>query len=198
MKKTAILVAAFAAATLLGIAFVYGADREPGGQGGKLDAMALEQVLSRNDEAKLHAKQTSGVQAPAFTLKALDGETYTVGKANGRPTVVHFWASWCEACSVEAPTLKKLHETYQDRIDFYGVNVSSEEKMQSHITDFIRVNGWAFTNLLDTNKRASYLYELHALPTTFILGEDGEVLDTFHLTDPVEFEEKLLHAMEGR
>lgn len=78
------------------------------------------------------------------------------------------------------------------------MNLSSEEKQASAIETFIEENEWRFTNLLDANKRASYLYELHALPTTFIIDTDGTVLDTFHLIDPMEFESKLEMLTEGR
>lgn len=198
MKKTILVISVFLSATVLGLFFILNSDQTSGNAGDKLDASALESVLSVNQEAALHRKATSGVKAPAFTLKDLNGTTHTVAGAEDKPIVLQFWASWCEACSVEAPTLKKLHEKYEDKVDFYGVNLSSEEKQASAIETFIEENEWRFTNLLDANKRASYLYELHALPTTFIIDTDGTVLDTFHLIDPMEFESKLEMLTEGR
>ncbi|CAM4243802.1 peroxiredoxin [Paenibacillus endophyticus] len=198
MKSSVVIIGMFIAATLFGMLLIFQSDESSEAEGKKLNASSLESVLSVSQEAALHRKATSGVKAPTFTLKAVDGNTYTLGETYEKPIVLQFWASWCEACSIEAPTLQKLHERYQGKIDFYGVNLSSEEKQADQISDFIQKNGWKFTNLLDANKRASYLYELHALPTTFIIDTDGTVLDTFHLIDPLEFESKLNMLSEGR
>ncbi|MGO4544588.1 TlpA family protein disulfide reductase [Paenibacillus sp. 2TAB23] len=198
MKSSVVIIVVFIAATLFGMLLIFQSDESSEAEGKKLNASSLESVLSVSQEAALHRKSTSEVRAPSFTLKAMDGNTYTIGETNEKPIVLQFWASWCEACSIEAPTLQKLHGRFQDKIDFYGVNLSSEEKQADQISDFIQKNGWKFTNLLDANKRASYLYELHALPTTFIIDTDGKVLDTFHLIDPMEFESKLNMLSEGR
>ncbi|WP_169084802.1 TlpA family protein disulfide reductase [Paenibacillus sp. PL91] len=198
MKSMFWIIAGFLLATAFGVALIVNSDHTNGEEGKKLNASALESVLSADQEAALHRKTSSGVKAPAFTLKALDGKTYTIGEKSDKPIVLQFWASWCEACTVEAPTLKKLHEAYRDKVEFYGVNLSSEEKQADHISAFIEQNGWSFTNLLDANKRASYLYELHALPTTFIIDKDGTLRGTFHMVDPMEFELKLDQLTEGR
>jgi len=41
---------------------------------------------------------------------------------NGKPTVVDFWAPWCESCKIEAPTLYKIESEYKDRINFIMIN----------------------------------------------------------------------------
>ncbi|WP_139992568.1 TlpA family protein disulfide reductase [Paenibacillus paridis] len=198
MKSSVFIIGAFIAVTLFGMLLIFRSDESGVAEGKKLNASSLESVLSTNQEAALHRKAKSGVKAPSFTLKSLEGKTYTIGETNNKPIILQFWASWCEACTIEAPTLQKLHAQFQDKIDFYGVNLSAEEKHEDQINAFIQKNGWNFPNLLDGNKRASYLYELHALPTTFIIDTDGTVIDTFHLIDPMEFENKLNMLFEGR
>jgi thiol-disulfide isomerase/thioredoxin len=44
-----------------------------------------------------------------------------IGK-NGKPTVVDFWAPWCESCKLAAPTLYKVEEIYRDRVNFVMIN----------------------------------------------------------------------------
>ena len=41
---------------------------------------------------------------------------------NGKPTVVDFWAPWCENCKMAAPTLLKLEEDYKDQVNFVMIN----------------------------------------------------------------------------
>lgn len=154
----------------------------------KIDALALEQIVMNADQ---NGSGKNRIQAPPFTLKTLEGNSVSVGGVSGKPMLIHFWASWCEACQAEAPDLKRLYEEFKDKVSFYGINVSSEEKSTDDIAKFMRDNELSYPTLLDDNKRAAYLYELHALPTTFLIDAEGKVADTFHLADPLELEEKL-------
>jgi len=44
-----------------------------------------------------------------------------VGK-NSKPTVIDFWAPWCENCRYMAPTLFQIEESYKDKVNFVMVN----------------------------------------------------------------------------
>lgn len=41
---------------------------------------------------------------------------------NNKPTVVDFWAPWCENCKLMAPTLKNVELSYSDSVNFCMVN----------------------------------------------------------------------------
>jgi thiol-disulfide isomerase/thioredoxin len=41
---------------------------------------------------------------------------------NNKPTVIDFWAPWCENCKVAAPTLQAVEQEYGDRVNFIMVN----------------------------------------------------------------------------
>lgn len=44
---------------------------------------------------------------------------------NGKPTVIDFWAPWCENCKVAAPTLQAVEQEYGDRVNFISVNADN-------------------------------------------------------------------------
>lgn len=46
----------------------------------------------------------------------------TVIGRNDRPTVVDFWAPWCENCRYAAPTLRSVEREYGDRVNFIMIN----------------------------------------------------------------------------
>ncbi|MEK8128503.1 TlpA disulfide reductase family protein [Paenibacillus filicis] len=166
----------------------YGSTETSSSEGQRLDAHKLESIM-RLAQAGGNPGPND-VKAPAFTLKATNGAYYSIGGKREKPLVIHFWASWCEACSIEVPMLKKLYEQYQDQIDFMGINVSTEEKLDN-IQKFIEKHGISYPVLLDEHKHAADLYELHALPTVFLIDRNGFVLDTFHMIDPLELQEKI-------
>ena len=69
----------------------------------------------------------------AWDLPAKGGNTDGVGPEDGRillsdltgtPTVVNFFASWCESCDRELPYFTQIAETYADQVDFVFVNAN--------------------------------------------------------------------------
>merc|ERR1712232_333448 len=54
---------------------------------------------------------------------------------NGKPTVVDFWAPWCDNCKSWAPTLQSVEQDYADKVNFVMVN-GDEGKNWPLITRF--------------------------------------------------------------
>jgi len=44
-----------------------------------------------------------------------------IGK-NSKPTVIDFWAPWCENCRYMAPTLYQVEQSYKDKVNFVMLN----------------------------------------------------------------------------
>lgn len=76
---------------------------------------------------------------------------------NNKPTIIEFWAPWCENCKVMAPSLYQLEEKYHNDINFISLNGDNPqnyyiiEKMNvdaiPHIA-FISSDGYFQTSLI--------------------------------------------------
>lgn len=47
---------------------------------------------------------------------------------NQKPTLVDFWAPWCDNCQVMAPTLRALHDEYKDQVNFVTINADAADQ----------------------------------------------------------------------
>lgn len=111
-----------------------------------------------------------------FTLQDLNGETHSLSDYRGKPVVVNFWASWCGPCKLEAPELVKLHEQYEGQIQILAVNLTKDDTVEG-ARRFAEEYGFQFPVLLDEEGEVAKKYQITAIPTTYFIDAQGEVVE---------------------
>ena len=68
-----------------------------------------------------------GDPAPDFTLKDLEGKTWTLSELKGQVVFINFWATWCPPCLKELPSMQQLY-TILPKEKFKMLAVLSKDK----------------------------------------------------------------------
>lgn len=114
--------------------------------------------------------------APAFSLPGRDGAPVTLESLRGKVVLVDFWASWCGPCKSSFPWLASLGTTFPDS-GFVVVAVNLDKK-RAAADEFLAKHPAPFTVLFDPEGKAAEAFKVAAMPTTFLVGRDGAIVET--------------------
>ncbi len=115
-------------------------------------------------------------QTPSDVLLTdLSGRQVSTADWRGKVVVLDFWATWCGPCKQSLPHLRALATEFQDRVLFVGVTGEQSRT----VSDFLQLNPSPYPILLDGQGLAAKEFGVTALPTLFILDQDGKVRQQF-------------------
>lgn len=117
-----------------------------------------------------------GDRAPDFRLLRLsDGDSIRVRSAyTGHVTLVNIWATWCEPCQQEMPSLQRLYDTYRSR-GFRVAAVSIDDGATAPVRAFAAAHGLTFDILQDRSGNIEDAYQTVAVPESFLLDRHGRI-----------------------
>ena len=103
----------------------------------------------------------------------LDGREWTLAELEGRPYVLNFWATWCPPCREELPQMQQLAEEFGPK----GVVVLlvNDGETANQARDYLRYHDITLPSIVDPSRELARRYRVQGLPTTVMVGADGEV-----------------------
>lgn len=129
------------------------------------------------DRTKRREKITaSRISAPklvkAFDLKAIHGESVSLGSLRGKITVINFWGVWCGWCVAEMPDFQKLSDKYKGDPEVAIVTINNDFNSED-VREWLKKHNYNFGILLDDG----YVKDagIRAFPTTWFLDKQGRL-----------------------
>ena len=103
------------------------------------------------------------------------GQEVRLGEvASGKPTLLFFWATWCQSCRKVQPSVAALAEKYRGRVQVIGINVGGLDSVQA-VNDYRQRHGITYPLLVDRVNRVAEAYDIVAIPTVILLDRQGQV-----------------------
>lgn len=118
--------------------------------------------------------QPGATPMPTIPVVTLDGKATRLDTERSGPTVLNLWATWCPPCIREMPALADAQARYPE-VTFLFVNQGEDA---GSIRRFLDRRDLALDHvLLDPGSGAMRALGARALPTTFFIDADGQLVD---------------------
>jgi thiol-disulfide isomerase/thioredoxin len=156
----------------------------------KMIVPAVKEVTKNNDK-----------QAPNFTWEQ-DGKTMNFADiSKGKVTFVNFWATWCPPCRREIPDIIKLNKDLKDKkkdVVFIGIGLDRDADANAKLVNFVNSSSFNYPVYHEpTGKLATAFGGADAIPTTYIIGKNGEILEKIvGMRSYEEFETAINNALK--
>lgn len=108
---------------------------------------------------------------PALDLPAWPEGRWRLSQARGQVVVLNFWASWCEPCVAELPSLERLARRHAaDGLQVLALNFRERD---AAIERFLARHPLALPILRDPDGAAAKACRVRVFPTTVVLARHG-------------------------
>jgi thiol-disulfide isomerase/thioredoxin len=117
---------------------------------------------------------------PEFSATTLDGERLGKATLRGKVTVLDFWATWCQPCTDEFPTLQRIAERHGKDVVLLGVNLDyGEDLAVEDLRQWVTEHGVPGRHLYDGQSWDSPLvkeFGVAEIPFNVVLDPSGAVV----------------------
>ncbi|NDG85431.1 MAG: TlpA family protein disulfide reductase [Proteobacteria bacterium] len=118
---------------------------------------------------------TEGSEIPNLELIRMDESKVRLGDLPHKVMLINFWATWCEACMEEMPSLVQLREKFVSRgFEILGVNV--DENPIPLAVNTAKKLGINFPMFTDKSGNLGNQFDLNAIPLTVVINKNRKIL----------------------
>ena len=104
----------------------------------------------------------------------LNGSQFSLRDFRGKTLFINYWATWCNPCLAEMPSMVELYNQYKDNQDIVFLYLSKENR--NTIIDYLPKDETLSQLPLYKIISDDELFSTRGIPTTFIVDSSGEVV----------------------
>jgi thiol-disulfide isomerase/thioredoxin len=115
----------------------------------------------------------SGGATPPLALRDVHGKEHRLEDYRGKVLVVNFWATWCEPCREEMPSMQRLQDKLAGKP--FAILAVDYGEGPPRVKDFLQKVPVRFPLLLDRDTSAASAWKVKVLPTTLVLDAQHRI-----------------------
>lgn len=140
-----------------------------------LIGIAVIIYLAAQRETKGKEDTVIGINAPDIEIiDAINNRPLLSSELKGKVLFINFWASWCQPCREEMPSIEKLFKHFLDKQDFLMLTILYRDDPQRAIS-YLKQNGLNLPVLIDKDENTAKSYGVTGVPETYIVDKKGVV-----------------------
>ena len=114
---------------------------------------------------------TGNPAPPPIELNTIDGEPLSLASLRGKVVLVNFWATWCEPCIEEMPSMQRLRERLARRpFEILAVN---HQEGRPRIRAFLDKVAVGYPIVRDTDGGVARAWKVRIFPSSFVVDAQG-------------------------
>ena len=102
------------------------------------------------------------------SVTLLNNELYTF--EDNKPILVHFWATWCPSCKLEAPNIEFISKHYN------VITIAVNSGSSTEVNKYVQENDFTFKVVNDKDSSYASEFKISVFPTTFIYDKNRDLV----------------------
>ncbi|MBN1119261.1 MAG: TlpA family protein disulfide reductase [Bacteroidales bacterium] len=154
------------------------------------------QVLIAEKVRKKVTKLLRGYEPPDFSLYDSDSNLYSLKSFSGKHVYLNFCACFSYSCLNEFAMLKTLYEKHSQYLQIVTIIIDEDVEVMK---DFIQKSGYSWVFLhFDNQPEILQQYDIRALPTYFLIDQEGKLVMSPAPSPADEFEARLFKELRAK
>jgi thiol-disulfide isomerase/thioredoxin len=127
-------------------------------------------------QAGLTLSEAADSTIPSFELVTFGGEVYSDKSLQDQPTLLVFWAPWCNVCQRELPLLEQFYR--QSRAAQLRVLSIGFADTRTNVEAFVkaRPSVFVFPTAYDEDRWVANAFKINATPTYVLIDARGNIV----------------------
>jgi len=116
---------------------------------------------------------------PSVDIKSLEGKIVNTNtfENDGKPMVISFWATWCKPCAKELNAISEVYDDWQEETGVKVIAISIDDtRNAAKVAPYAYGKDWPFEIYVDANSDLKRALNVNAIPHTFLLNADKEIV----------------------
>jgi thiol-disulfide isomerase/thioredoxin len=140
------------------------------------DSKFAEHRLIAEDLMQYLTRLRHGSAAPGFTLQDRNRKNVSLSDLKGKPVLLGFWTTYCQACLSEMELLKPMYDKYHDRMAFVSISADKEFLKMFFFLNLKKNFIWTFLHI---GSEIGLLrdYDVRTFPLFVLVDSQGRIVN---------------------
>ena len=147
-------------------------------------------ISQTNEDLPLNNIAINEIPKPISPLifEDFSGNEINLKDYKGKLVIINFWATWCQPCKKEMPSLDRLYQNNNfQNLEIFAINVE-ETNIQKAKNFFVDLDIKKLEIFFDFNLNFVKEFKLRGVPTTVLINKKGE--EFARIIGEVDFQNK--------